>query len=144
MRSVSVGELADELEAEVDLTRAQARGVPGRRATLEASMDRSYRLLSDREQDGFRCLATATAPTSSECFTSVAARLGVANPGPVLWALTQKWLITFDGTDPPGRWFSVLETIRSYGVRLLDEIEIAGLRGPSGRVNPFIGENDGV
>ncbi len=38
MRSVSAGELADELEAELDLTRAEARGVPGRQATLEASI----------------------------------------------------------------------------------------------------------
>ena len=48
-----------ELEAELDLTRSEARGVPGRQATLEASVDWSYRLLTDQEQVGFRCLATA-------------------------------------------------------------------------------------
>ena len=121
MRSVSASELADELEAELDLTRAEARGVPGRQATLEASMDWSYRLLSDQEQVGFRCLATATGPTSSECFSSVAARLGVPDPAAVLWALTQKSLVTFDGTNRPSRWFSVLETIRSYAARRATE-----------------------
>ena len=114
MRTVSAAELADELEAQLDLTRAEARGVPGRQATLEASMDWSYRLLSDQERVGFRCLATATGPTSSQCFRSVAARLGVPDPAAVLQALTQKSLVTFDASNGSTRWFSVLETIRSY------------------------------
>jgi predicted ATPase/transcriptional regulator with XRE-family HTH domain len=117
MRSVSAEVLADELEAELDLTRAEARGVPGRQATLEASMDWSYRLLSDQEQVGFRCLAMATGPTSDSCFRSVAARLGVSDPTAVLRALTQKSLVTFNTTNGPGRSFSVLETIRSYAAR---------------------------
>jgi predicted ATPase/transcriptional regulator with XRE-family HTH domain len=121
MRSVSAAELADELEAELDLTRAEARGVPGRQATLEASIDWSYRLLSDHEQVGFRSLATASGPTSYECFRSVAARLGVPDPAAVLSALTQKSLVTFDTSSGSGRWFSVLETIRSYAARRATE-----------------------
>jgi predicted ATPase/transcriptional regulator with XRE-family HTH domain len=117
MRSVSAGELANELEAELYLTRAEARGVPDRQATLAASMDWSYHLLSEQEQVGFRCLATATGPTATDCFTSVAARLGVPDPAVVLWALSQKSLVTFDGANRPSRSFSVLETIRSYAAR---------------------------
>jgi predicted ATPase/transcriptional regulator with XRE-family HTH domain len=121
MRSVNAADLADELEVELDLTRAEARGVPDRQSTLEASMDWSYRLLSDHEQVGFRCLATATGPTSSECFSSVAARLGVPDPAAVLWALTQKSLVTFATTNGPRRWYSVLETIRSDATRRATE-----------------------
>jgi predicted ATPase len=117
MRSVSAVELAQELDVELDLTRAEARGVPDRQATLAASMDWSYRLLSEQEQVGFRCLATATGPTSNECFRSVAARLGVPDTEVVLWALTQKSLVTSDHTNGPSRSFSVLETIRSYAAR---------------------------
>ena len=54
MRSVSARELADELEAELDLTRAEARGVPARQATLEASVDWSYRLaFRPKNRSGF-------------------------------------------------------------------------------------------
>jgi predicted ATPase len=121
MRNVSARELADELDVELDLTRAEARGVPDRQATLEASMDWSYRLLSAQEQLGFRCLATASGPTSNDCFSSVAARLGVPDPAAVLWALSRKSLVTFDGTNRPSRSFSVLETIRSYAARRATE-----------------------
>jgi predicted ATPase/transcriptional regulator with XRE-family HTH domain len=112
--SVGVEELANELEAQLDLTHAEARGVPGRLATLEASVGWSYRLLSAEEQVGFRCLAAAVGPTSIECFRSMTARLGLVEPGAVLAALSQKSLLTFDGTNGSRRWFSVLETIRTY------------------------------
>ena len=84
-------------------------------------MDWSYRLLSDQEQVGFRCLATASGPTSFECFQERGARRGVPDPAAVLWALTQKSLVTVDGTNGPSRWFSVLETIRSYAARRATE-----------------------
>jgi predicted ATPase/DNA-binding XRE family transcriptional regulator len=116
MRSVGVSELADELDAELELTQAEARGVPARLATLEASIDWSYRLLSAEEQVGFRLLAAATGPTSNECFRSLAGRLDLADPAAVLTGLRQKSLITFDGRNGAGRWFTVLETIRSYAV----------------------------
>ena len=51
----------------------------------------------------------------------MAARLGVPDPAAVLRALTQKSLVTFDGTNGPSRWFSVLETIRSYAARRATE-----------------------
>jgi predicted ATPase/transcriptional regulator with XRE-family HTH domain len=116
MWSVSVEELANELEAQLDLSHAEARGVPDRLATLEASVAWSYRLLSAEEQVGFRCLAAAIGPTSTECFRSMTARRGLAQPAAVLAALSQKSLLTFDRTDGSRHWFSVLETIRTYAV----------------------------
>ncbi len=114
MRSVSARELAGELEAELDLTRVEARGVPARQATLEASVDWSYRLLSTEEQVGFRCLAAAIGPTSIECFRSLAAQFGLTDPGAALTVLAQKSLVTFGAMNASNRSFSVLETIRSY------------------------------
>jgi predicted ATPase len=114
MRSVSARELANELEAELDLTRAEARGVPARQSTLEASVDWSYRLLSAEEQVGFRCLAAAIGPTSIECFRSLAARLGLSDPAAALTVLAQKSLVTLGAMNASNRSFSVLETIRSY------------------------------
>jgi hypothetical protein len=114
MRSVTAPELADELEAELNLTGSEARGVPVRQTTLKASVDWSYRLLSAEEQIGFRCLAAAVGPTPYECFRSLAAQLGLANPAVVLTMLTQKSLVTVEDMNGPTRWYSVLETIRSY------------------------------
>ena len=144
LRSVTVGELADELEAELDLTRAQARGVPGRQATLEASLDWSHRLLSAEERVGFRCLAAAIGPTSDECFNSVAAALGVPNPAAVLQALTQKSLVTYNVTKESSRWFSVLETIRTYAAERAREAEDLDLirEAHAGYVHDWVGRLD--
>jgi predicted ATPase/transcriptional regulator with XRE-family HTH domain len=122
MRSLSAGELADELEAELDLSRGEARGVPARQATLEASVEWSYRLLSTEEQVGFRCLAAAIGPTSIECFRSLAARLGLTDPASALDALAQKSLVTLGATNASSRSFSVLETIRSYAAERAAEV----------------------
>jgi predicted ATPase/transcriptional regulator with XRE-family HTH domain len=108
------GLLADELDAEIPLT-AAARGVPGRQATLWASIDWSYRLLTAEDQAAFRCLGCFTGSFTAAAFAAVTSRAPSAGPAAAmdgaLYRLADKSLVSADGRS--GR-YRVLDSIRGF------------------------------
>ena len=109
------GPLADELDAEIPLTAAAARGVPGRQTTLWASIDWSYRLLTAEDQAAFRCLGCFADSFTAAAFSAVAGtmpspRSAAAKDG-ALYRLADKSLVSADGRS--GR-YRVLDTIRGF------------------------------
>jgi predicted ATPase/DNA-binding XRE family transcriptional regulator len=108
------GPLADELGEEIRLTGAAARGVPGRQATLWASIAWSYRLLSAEDQAAFRglfCFAGSFTDTAFAAVTGSAAPPGDHPPAGALYRLTAKSLVSAE--DEPGR-YRVLDSIRAF------------------------------
>jgi predicted ATPase/DNA-binding XRE family transcriptional regulator len=109
------GQLADELDAEIPLTAAAARGVPRRQATLRASIDWSYRLLTAEDQAAFRCLGCFAGSFTAAAFAAVTSRMlssgSAAAMDGALYRLADKSLVSADGRS--GR-YRVLDTIRGF------------------------------
>jgi predicted ATPase/DNA-binding XRE family transcriptional regulator len=109
------GSLADELDAEIPLTAAAARGVPRRQATLWASIDWSYRLLAAEDQAAFRCLGCFAGSFTAPAFMAVTSRMPSSGPAAAkdgaLYRLADKSLVSADGRS--GR-YRVLDTIRGF------------------------------
>jgi predicted ATPase len=109
------GPLASELDAEIPLTAATARGVPGRQATLRASIDWSYRLLTPEDQAAFRCLGCFTGSFTAAAFIAVTSRMPSLGPAAAkdgaVYRLADKSLVSADGRS--GR-YRVLDTIRGF------------------------------
>jgi predicted ATPase/transcriptional regulator with XRE-family HTH domain len=125
VNSIGVDRLADELEDQVPLSRATARGVPPRHSTLLACIDWSYELLSDEEKRAFRCLAAFAGSFSAEAFRAVVSAAAGSSPWAAtaaLAALVEKSLV--QTTSPPGR-YNCLETVRTFAAdRALEASEL--------------------
>jgi predicted ATPase/DNA-binding XRE family transcriptional regulator len=104
--------LADELEHRGLPAAAAARGVAGRHATLRASIEWSYRLLSDEEQAAFGCLAAFPGPFTPAAFAAATNHAVDPRRGTrILTSLVEKSLVLTG--SPPGR-YRVPKTIRAF------------------------------
>jgi predicted ATPase/transcriptional regulator with XRE-family HTH domain len=121
MGTLAPAQLAGELDEQMPLAATAARGVPGRQATLWASINWSYRLLTPTEQAAFRCLACFAGPFTAAAFAAVSDQAAAAGPAPpagTLYRLAEKSLVTIDGrTDR----YRVLDTIRGFAAERAGE-----------------------
>jgi predicted ATPase/DNA-binding XRE family transcriptional regulator len=116
--SLRLGQLANELDEQIPLAAASARGVPPRHTTLWACIDWSYRLLSAPEQAAFRQLAAFAGPFTEQAFAAVIEHADRSGPRPAaalhapaaLYALADKSLVSAEA----GGRYSVLDTIRAF------------------------------
>jgi predicted ATPase/DNA-binding CsgD family transcriptional regulator len=97
---------------------SQTRGVIARQASLAATVEWSYRLLSEPEQRAFRRLSEFPAP-----FTLDAAQAAVGPDAPVIVPrLVRRSLLVAPRAGPDGRFrYKMLETLRAYGSARLEE-----------------------
>jgi predicted ATPase/transcriptional regulator with XRE-family HTH domain len=133
VRALGVRELADELEAHLALAATRSRGVPERQATLWASVDWSYQLLSQDERAAFRCLACFAGTFSLDAVTSVCGQvtgLGRREVVEVFARLVGKSLVAMEdvrreghdagtrpGTAAGEARYRVLDSIRAYATQ---------------------------
>ncbi len=114
LRTVSPEQLADDLERAIPLASGRARGVPSRQSTLRASIDWSYRLLTQDEQAAFRCLACFVGPFTAPAFAAITGAVSQlspsATPNETLDVLVTKSLVSFE----PGAGYRVLDSIRAF------------------------------
>jgi non-specific serine/threonine protein kinase len=108
---VRLSGLSDAIGRSTDSLLSVTRGVPARQASLAASIDWSYRLLSDQEQWAFRRLSVFPAP-----FTAVAARAVVGdNYQELLARLVRRSMVVAPALGRDGQHrYSMLQTLRSY------------------------------
>jgi predicted ATPase/tetratricopeptide (TPR) repeat protein len=114
--------LADRLDDRFRLLRAGSRTAPTRQQTLEATLDWSHELLSDKERTLLRRLAAFSGGFTLESVEEVCAGEGLeADQVALLLAdLVEKSLVTREGRGGAAR-YRLLETIRSYASDRLAE-----------------------
>jgi predicted ATPase/transcriptional regulator with XRE-family HTH domain len=137
LRTVGVSELADELGAHLALTAMRSRGVPGRQATLWASVDWSYQLLSQAERAAFRCLACFAGTFSTDALAAVCEQvtgLGQREVTDIFARLVDKSLVSMEagsdqdqgsaaraGTAVKEARYRVLDSIRTYATQTAEQ-----------------------
>jgi predicted ATPase/DNA-binding XRE family transcriptional regulator len=118
VEALGVTGLLDRLDQRFALLTGGDRLAAGRQRSLAAAVDWSYQLLSEQEQRVFRQLSVFAAPFTLEAAEAVAGD-GAA---PVVARLVECSLLTPPRAGPDGRSrYSMLETLRAYGARLLAE-----------------------
>jgi predicted ATPase/DNA-binding CsgD family transcriptional regulator len=123
---LGAAEIARRLRGDAGILRNPSRSAPERHQTLHATLEWSYRLLSDKEQALFRRLSCFSGPFSLPAAEAVTALDGLA-PGDVadlLAALVGKSLVLVarPGGEPDYR-YRMLETIRAYSA---DALAVSG------------------
>lgn len=120
---LGVAEISRRLRGDVRVFRNPSRNAPARHQTLEATLDWSYRLLTQQEQTVFRRLSCFSGTFSLEAAEAVgAARDDAAAVGPddvagLVAALVGKSLVQVQvepGGPGNGNRYHLLETIRQY------------------------------
>ena len=122
-------------ESRLELLGGGSRDLPARQQTLRGTIEWSYELLEDEERAVFGPPVRVRTPLASTRSKNVA---GPARAAPGLDVVDR--LSSLAGQEPraPGgrprtsRRFSMLETIREYAPRRLDEVPGAGPRGATG------------
>src|SRR5262249_10660028 len=113
------------LDGRLDVVDRPAGHGAGRHRTVEASMDWSYELLSEAEQQTLRSLAVFAGGFPLDGAARVT---GTAHVEPVLASLIDKSLVVAEAA-PDGRRYGLLETVREYaGQRLTDAGEVEAAR----------------
>jgi predicted ATPase/DNA-binding winged helix-turn-helix (wHTH) protein len=114
--------LASQLDRRLLLTVQGRRTAMPRHQTLRATIDWSYELLPEPERNFFCRLGTFAGSFTLEAAAAVAEGDGVTAVAALemLVSLAAKSLISFDGSEPPGRW-RLLETIRAYALEQLEQ-----------------------
>jgi predicted ATPase/DNA-binding XRE family transcriptional regulator len=113
--------LAAELDEQIALAAATARGVPARQATLRASIDWSYRLLAAPEQAAFRCLACFAGSFTPAAFSAVTGQAAQHGPAPgagSLYRLADKSLVLLDGQT---NRYRVLDSLHAFAAEQASE-----------------------
>jgi len=131
VEALGVDQLLDRLDDRFAVLAGGDRRAAARHRSLAATVDWSYRLLSEPEQQVFRQLSVLPGP-----FTLEAAR-ALAGPGaePAVLHLVDCSLISPPRTGPDGRArYLMLETLRAYGADRLaeageEQAAAAGLAG---------------
>jgi predicted ATPase/DNA-binding CsgD family transcriptional regulator len=122
VEALGLAGLLDRLNDRFTLLTSSARTAPARQRSLMATVDWSYQLLSDQEQQVFRRLAIFSGPFTLDAAETVAG----AAAGPAVLKLVDCSLITPPRTGPDGRGrYLMLETLRAFG---LDRLTEAGER----------------
>jgi len=114
--------LAAHLDDSSQLLRTLRRTVMPRHRTMRAAFDRSYRLLSEDEQQFFRRLGIFAGSFTADAAAAVAAETPQAQAASMdrLAELVAKSLVTADVSGPKPR-FRLLETTRAYALEKLAE-----------------------
>jgi predicted ATPase/DNA-binding CsgD family transcriptional regulator len=116
VEALGVAGLADRIEDRFALLVAGDRRAAGRQRSLAATVEWSYQLLDEQEQQVFRQLSVFPGPFTLEGAEAVAGQ-GVA---PVVARLVDCSLVVPPQAGPDGRArYALLETLRAYGAALL-------------------------
>ncbi|HZP83879.1 MAG TPA: tetratricopeptide repeat protein, partial [Chthonomonadaceae bacterium] len=121
IRSLSVVQIADRLEANFVLLTRGGADRPTRHQTLSAAMDWSYALLSEEERRLLRRLSVFSGGFSLEASEAVCVEEGLNVLEPLL-QLLEKSLLVYEEQDGGGR-YRLLETVRRYAGQKLAETE---------------------
>ena len=114
LRTLSVEEIAGEIENNLDILRSSARNQADKHRSLRAVFDHSWKLLSDDERDGFQKLSIFRGG-----FTRQAAEQVAGVDLLLLSSLTDKSLIRRDSV---GR-YAIHELLRQYAWEKLNQVE---------------------
>ncbi|HEX4092574.1 MAG TPA: LuxR C-terminal-related transcriptional regulator [Trebonia sp.] len=118
VEALGLSELLDRLDDRFRLLVSANRAASARQRSLEATIDWSYRLLGGAEQHVFRFLSVFPGPFTLDAAEAVAG----ADAGPAVLRLVDCSLLAPPRTGPDGRSrYSMLETLRGYGMRRLLE-----------------------
>ena len=118
VEALGVAQLLDRLDDRFALLTGGDRLAPARHRSLAATVEWSYRLLSEHEQRVFRALAVFPGPFTLEAAEAVAG----PGAGPVVLHLVDCSLLTPPRTGPDGRArYLMLETLRAYGADRLGQ-----------------------
>ena len=118
VEALGVAGLAERIEDRFALLVAGDRRAAGRQRSLAATVEWSYQLLDEPEQQVFRQLSVFPAPFTLEAAEAVAGQ----GAGPVVARLVDCSLIVPPQPGPDGRArYALLETLRAYGAALLAE-----------------------
>ena len=116
VEALGVAQLTDRLDEQFDLQTAGDRLAPARHRSLAATVEWSYRLLDEHEQRVFRAVSVFPGPFTPEAAEAVAG----PGAGATLLHLVDCSLLVPPRAGPDGRSrYSMLETLRAYGARLL-------------------------
>jgi predicted ATPase/DNA-binding CsgD family transcriptional regulator/tetratricopeptide (TPR) repeat protein len=116
-RSLAPARIASHLEDHLSVLAAGPRTAPRRQATLRASFEWSYELLSDRERALLRQLAVFAGSFDVDAALAVCPAAAID----VLATLVDRSLLTIvDDEDAGGRRYRMLETIRQFAIEQLD------------------------
>lgn len=116
------------LEDRFAVLRSRDRGRPDRQRTMEAAIDWSVRLLAPQERTALRRLAVFAKDFSLEAAAPALADGSEIVGGDVpelVWQLAERSLVSVDLTGNDSR-YRLLETVRAYSWRLLEEHGEAG------------------
>jgi predicted ATPase/transcriptional regulator with XRE-family HTH domain len=126
LRWESVHTLLTEIEKPLVALVFGERNSPARQQTMRATIDWSYRLLSEEERATF-CVCTMFAGGSTEAVYAVAAAGGapISNVDLAITALAEKHLLRLSKPTPSQERFEILEVIREYGREHFDSLQYA-------------------
>ena len=123
VEALGVAQMLDRLDDRFALLSAADRLAASRHRSLAAAVEWSYRLLDDRERRVFRAVSVFPGPFTLEGAEAVAG----PDAGPAVLRLVDCSLLVPPRPGPDGRSrYAMLETLRAYGARLLDEAGEAG------------------
>jgi predicted ATPase/DNA-binding CsgD family transcriptional regulator len=118
VEAMGVAQLLDRLDDRFELLTAGDRLAAGRQRSLAAAVEWSYQLLDEHERRVFRALSVFPGPFTLEAAGVVAGE----GAGPTVLHLVDCSLLVPPRTGPDGRSrYVMLETLRAYGSRLLDQ-----------------------
>jgi non-specific serine/threonine protein kinase len=118
VEALGVARLLDRIDDRFVLLTAGDRMAAGRQGSLAATVAWGYQLLDDHERRVFRALSVFPGPFTLEAAEAVAGKAA----GSAVLHLVDCSLLVPPRTDPDGRSrYVMLETLRAYGTRLLNE-----------------------
>jgi predicted ATPase/DNA-binding CsgD family transcriptional regulator len=117
-RSLTVGEIAAGLVRRFELLGNGVQTGDSRHATLRASLDWSYDLLSDRQREILQRLSLFVSGFDAASAAAIAEGSTLED----LAALVERSLVAFDPHAPSG-WYRLSDTARAYAV---DKLEASG------------------
>jgi non-specific serine/threonine protein kinase len=128
VRVLSLSQVADRLEQDLQFLAAGNRAGPPRQRTLEATLSWSYDLLSEADRRVFAQLAVFAGSWSLEAAEAICGG-DVLSPGQVFIALdelVQKSLVVAEDVDDTGKRYRLLEPLRQFA---LDKLSRQGGEG---------------
>jgi predicted ATPase len=118
VEALGVAQLLDRIDDRFALLAGGDRTAPLRQRSLAATVEWSYQLLDEQERRVFRAVSVFPGPFTLEAAEAVAGR----DAGPAVLRLVDCSLLVPPRAGPDGRSrYSMLETLRAYGNRLLTQ-----------------------
>ena len=123
VRSLSLQQIAQRLDDRFGLLTSGSRNAPPRQQTLESTLDWSYALLSRPEQKVLQRLSVFAGGAMLEAAEAICTGAGIesAEVLDVLAHLIDKSLVTVDKPEGGQTRYHLLETIRQYAFKKLEE-----------------------